>query len=41
MRTIHALFTDVEGFTAMTNRVSPKELIALLDRYFTRCAAPR
>jgi adenylate cyclase len=34
MRTVTALFTDVEGFTAMTNRVSPKELIALLDQYF-------
>jgi adenylate cyclase len=34
MRTVTALFTDVEGFTAMTNRVTPMELIVLLDKYF-------
>jgi adenylate cyclase len=34
MREVTALFTDVEGFTAMTNRVMPMTLIALLDRYF-------
>jgi adenylate cyclase len=34
MRTITALFTDVEGFTEMTNRLAPTELIALLDQYF-------
>lgn len=32
-REITALFTDIEGFTAMTERASPKELIALLDAY--------
>jgi adenylate cyclase len=34
LRQVTALFTDVEGFTAMTNRVAPATLIALLDRYF-------
>ncbi|MDP2800967.1 MAG: adenylate/guanylate cyclase domain-containing protein [Phreatobacter sp.] len=32
-REITALFTDIEGFTAMTERASPKDLIALLDAY--------
>ena len=32
-REITALFTDIEGFTAMTERASPKDLIALLDIY--------
>ncbi len=34
MREITALFTDIEGFTAMTERVDPRTLVALLDRYF-------
>jgi len=34
MREITVLFTDVEGFTAMTERVDPRTLVALLDRYF-------
>lgn len=34
MREITALFTDIEGFTAMTGRVDPRMLVALLDRYF-------
>ncbi len=29
-----SMFTDVEGFTTMTERVSPVDLIELLDRYF-------
>jgi len=33
-RIVTALFTDVEGFTSMTKRIGPTELIALLDRYF-------
>jgi adenylate cyclase len=33
-RIITALFTDIEGFTALTERVGPRELIRLLDRYF-------
>lgn len=34
MREITALFTDIEGFTALTERAQPDELIALLDAYF-------
>ena len=34
MREITAVFTDIEGFTAMTERVDPRTLVALLDRYF-------
>lgn len=34
MREITALFTDVEGFTAMTDRAEPDRLIAALDDYF-------
>jgi adenylate cyclase len=34
MREITALFTDVEGFTSMTERAGPTELVALLDAYF-------
>ena len=38
-REITALFTDLEGFTALTNRLPPTVLIALLDRYFTTVSA--
>jgi adenylate cyclase len=34
MREITALFTDIEGFTDMTERSEPTELVALLDAYF-------
>jgi adenylate cyclase len=34
IRTITALFTDVEGFTAMTRHSPPEKLIAVLDIYF-------
>jgi adenylate cyclase len=34
VREITALFTDVEGFTAMTARAQPHALISALDRYF-------
>jgi adenylate cyclase len=34
VRTITALFTDVEGFTALTDRAEPHQLIAVLDAYF-------
>lgn len=34
VREITALFTDVEGFTSMTERAGPTELVALLDAYF-------
>lgn len=33
-RVITALFTDVEGFTAMTERAAPDQLISVLDSYF-------
>ena len=33
-RVVTALFTDVEGFTAMTNRATPEQLIEVLDEYF-------
>lgn len=32
-RMITALFTDIEGFTALTERVGPEATISLLDRY--------
>jgi adenylate cyclase len=34
MREITALFTDIEGFTSMTERADPADLVALLDSYF-------
>jgi adenylate cyclase len=34
MREITALFSDIEGFTDMTERCEPVELVALLDTYF-------
>ena len=34
MREITALFTDIEGFTSMTERAEPAKLVALLDAYF-------
>lgn len=32
-RIVTALFTDIEGFTAMTERADPADLVSLLDRY--------
>ena len=32
-RTITALFTDIEGFTALTEKIAPEALMSLLDRY--------
>ncbi|HYZ62326.1 MAG TPA: adenylate/guanylate cyclase domain-containing protein, partial [Acetobacteraceae bacterium] len=34
LREITALFADIEGFTSMTERADPVELVALLDAYF-------
>jgi adenylate cyclase len=34
LREITALFTDIEGFTSMTERADPIDLVALLDAYF-------
>jgi adenylate cyclase len=33
-RIVTALFTDIEGFTAMTSAAGPHELVRLLDPYF-------
>jgi adenylate cyclase len=33
-REVTALFTDIEGFTNMTERAQPRALIALLDAYY-------
>jgi adenylate cyclase len=33
-REVTALFTDIEGFTALTHRADPKEVVAMLDQYF-------
>ncbi len=33
-RQVTALFTDLEGFSALTNTLEPEALIATLDRYF-------
>jgi adenylate cyclase len=38
-REVTALFTDIEGFTAMTHRADPQELVAVLDSYFEGIAA--
>jgi len=32
-RVVTALFTDIEGFTALTERAGPEAVVALLDRY--------
>jgi adenylate cyclase len=34
MREVTALFTDIEGFTSMTERAEPADLVAMLDAYF-------
>jgi len=33
-REVTSLFTDVEGFTAMTHRAEPERLVSILDDYF-------
>jgi adenylate cyclase len=38
-RELTALFTDVEGFTAMTHRADPERLVAALADYFEGAAA--
>jgi adenylate cyclase len=35
-RQVTILFTDIEGFTALTERIEPAALIALLDRYMDK-----
>jgi adenylate cyclase len=34
LREVTALFSDIEGFTAMTERADPANLVAVLDAYF-------
>jgi adenylate cyclase len=38
MREITALFTDIEGFTSMTEDAEPTDLVALIDTYFDTAA---
>lgn len=38
-RVVTAMFTDIAGFTAMTRRVDPETLVAVLDGYFGGAAA--
>jgi adenylate cyclase len=38
-REVTALFTDIEGFTALTDRLEAEALVALLDDYFSGVAA--
>jgi adenylate cyclase len=38
-REVTSLFTDIEGFTSMTHRADPEQLVALLDGYFEGIAA--
>jgi adenylate cyclase len=38
-REVTSLFTDVEGFTAMTHAAEPERLVAVLDEYFEGAAA--
>lgn len=34
-REVTALFTDIEGFSALARRIDPKTLVGLLDTYFS------
>jgi adenylate cyclase len=38
-REVTALFTDIEGFTAMTHRADPSAMVAALDVYFENVGA--
>ncbi len=38
-REVTALFTDIEGFSALARRIEPKMLVALLDTYFSEVNA--
>lgn len=38
-RVVTALFTDIEGFSTTTRALGPKDLVAMLDAYFTLTSA--
>jgi adenylate cyclase len=38
-REVTALFTDIEGFTALTHRADAEELVTMLDQYFESVAS--
>ena len=40
LREATILFTDIEGFTAICEKLSPKEVIAMLNEYFAVVAEP-
>ncbi len=39
-REVTVLFSDLEGFTAMTEQIPPREVLSFLNRYFTAMAEP-
>lgn len=38
-RPVTALFTDIEGFSTLTHKLSPRDLVALLDTYYAEVNA--
>ena len=39
-RAVTVLFSDLEGFTALTEQIPPREVVGFLNRYFTAMADP-